>query len=123
MDFKLSAEQQMAQRMGRKFAEEELLPGVIARDEAKVFDMGLVKKLGEAGLHQRCHARHHRVRSDDGRQRLHAGIPCGADVPGRQNHPDLRRHQRDSAADRRRTHFQLKGWKSTRSEEERLFAK
>lgn len=50
MDFNLSAEQKMMQRVAREFAEKELAPGVIDRDEGKTFDMSLVKKLGEAGL-------------------------------------------------------------------------
>jgi len=44
MHFKLSDEQIMVREAAREFAQTELLPGVIARDEAQEFPDNLVKK-------------------------------------------------------------------------------
>ncbi len=50
MDFTLSEEQQMIQQAARDFAQNELLPGVIERDEAQKFPEEQVKKMGELGF-------------------------------------------------------------------------
>lgn len=50
MDFILSEEQLMVQRAARDFAQNELLPGVIERDEAQRFPAEQVKKMGELGF-------------------------------------------------------------------------
>lgn len=50
MDFKLTEEQLMIQQAARDFAQTELLPGVIERDEHSVFPADAVKKMGELGL-------------------------------------------------------------------------
>ena len=50
MNFELNEQQLAIQEKARKFAEEELLPGVLERDETSEFDMGLFKKAGELGL-------------------------------------------------------------------------
>jgi len=50
MDFSLSEEQIMIQQAARDFAENELLPGVIERDEAQKFPAEQVKKMGELGF-------------------------------------------------------------------------
>lgn len=50
MDFTLSEEQQMIQQAARDFAQNELLPGVIERDEAQKFPTEEVKKMGELGF-------------------------------------------------------------------------
>ncbi|MEC4117227.1 MULTISPECIES: acyl-CoA dehydrogenase family protein [Myroides] len=50
MDFKLSEEQLMIQQAARDFAQTELLPGVIERDENQIFPAEQVKKLGELGF-------------------------------------------------------------------------
>ncbi|MEM8509285.1 MAG: acyl-CoA dehydrogenase [Bacteroidota bacterium] len=50
MDFTLSEEQQMIQQAARDFAQNELLPGVIERDEAQKFPVEQVKKMGELGF-------------------------------------------------------------------------
>ncbi|MEJ1223070.1 acyl-CoA dehydrogenase [Sediminicola sp. 1XM1-17] len=50
MDFTLSEEQQMIQQAARDFAQNELLPGVIERDEAQRFPTEEVKKMGELGF-------------------------------------------------------------------------
>lgn len=50
MDFILSEEQLMIQRAARDFAQNDLLPGVIERDEAQKFPAGQVKKMGELGF-------------------------------------------------------------------------
>ncbi|MEM0933030.1 MAG: acyl-CoA dehydrogenase [Bacteroidota bacterium] len=50
MDFTLSEEQLMIKQAARDFAENELLPGVIERDEAQKFPVEQVKKMGELGF-------------------------------------------------------------------------
>tara|TARA_R110002012_G_scaffold318604_1_gene537357 strand:+ start:54978 stop:56120 length:1143 start_codon:yes stop_codon:yes gene_type:complete len=50
MDFTLSEEQLMIQQAARDFAQNELLPGVIERDEEQRFPKEEIKKLGELGF-------------------------------------------------------------------------
>lgn len=50
MNFTLSEEQIMIQQAARDFAQNNLLPGVIARDEAQKFPEALVKKMGKLGF-------------------------------------------------------------------------
>lgn len=50
MDFKLSEEQIMIRDAARDFANNELLPGVIERDEKQEFPHEQIKKMGELGF-------------------------------------------------------------------------
>lgn len=50
MDFTLTEEQQMIRQAAREFAQNELLPGVIERDELQKFPAEQIKKLGELGF-------------------------------------------------------------------------
>lgn len=50
MDFTLTEEHLMIQQAARDFAQNELLPGVIARDEAQQFPKAQVAKMGELGF-------------------------------------------------------------------------
>lgn len=50
MDFKLTEEQLMIQQAARDFAQTELLPRVIERDEHSIFPADAVKKMGELGF-------------------------------------------------------------------------
>lgn len=50
MNFTLTEEQILIQQAARDFAQNELLPGVIARDEAQQFPKDEVKKMGELGF-------------------------------------------------------------------------
>ncbi|MBL7765643.1 MAG: acyl-CoA dehydrogenase [Chitinophagaceae bacterium] len=50
MNFQLSEEQLMIQQAARDFAQNELLPGVIERDEHQKFPTEQIKKLGELGF-------------------------------------------------------------------------
>ncbi|MBU2972913.1 acyl-CoA dehydrogenase [Zobellia sp. B3R18] len=50
MDFSLSEEHLMIRQAARDFAQNELLPGVIERDEAQKFPSEQIKKLGELGF-------------------------------------------------------------------------
>jgi len=50
MNFELTEEQLSVQKAARDFAQTELLPGVIERDEHQKFPMEQVKKLGELGF-------------------------------------------------------------------------
>lgn len=50
MDIQLSEEHLMIQKAARDFAKEELLPGVIERDEHQKFPAEQIKKLGELGF-------------------------------------------------------------------------
>ncbi|MCL1669233.1 acyl-CoA dehydrogenase [Elizabethkingia ursingii] len=50
MDFNLSEEQLMIQQATRDFAQNELLPGVIERDDQQKFPAEQVKKMGEMGF-------------------------------------------------------------------------
>lgn len=50
MDFKLTEEHLMIQKAARDFAQTELLPGVIERDEKQIFPTEQIKKMGELGF-------------------------------------------------------------------------
>ena len=50
MDFKLTEEQELIKQAARDFAQNELLPGVIERDENQQFPDDQVKKMGELGF-------------------------------------------------------------------------
>ena len=50
MNFQLSEEHQAVQTAARDFARNELLPGVIERDNEQRFPAEQIKKLGELGL-------------------------------------------------------------------------
>ncbi len=50
MDFKLSEEHEMIRQAARDFANTELLPGVIERDNKQEFPAEQIKKLGELGF-------------------------------------------------------------------------
>jgi len=50
MDFSLTEEHLMIRDAARDFAQNELLPGVIERDEKQVFPDELVKKMGDLGF-------------------------------------------------------------------------
>ena len=50
MDFNLTEEQKMIQQAARDFAQNELLPGVIERDEFSKFPTEQVKKMAELGF-------------------------------------------------------------------------
>jgi len=50
MNFTLSEEQLMIRQAARDFAQNELLPGVIERDEAQRFPTDQVKKMGQLGF-------------------------------------------------------------------------
>lgn len=50
MNFQLSEEHLMIQQAARDFAQNELLPGVIERDENQIFPAEQIKKMGELGF-------------------------------------------------------------------------
>jgi len=50
MLFELSEEHKMIQKAARDFAREQLLPGVIERDDNQIFPAEQIKKLGELGF-------------------------------------------------------------------------
>ena len=50
MNFKFTEEHKMIRDVARDFAQTELLPGVIERDENQSFPEEQVKKLGELGF-------------------------------------------------------------------------
>ena len=50
MDFNLTEEHLMIQQAARDFAQNELLPGVIERDEKQIFPTEQVKKMGQLGF-------------------------------------------------------------------------
>lgn len=50
MNIELTEEQLMVQQAARDFAQTELLPGVIERDEEQIFPMQQIRKLGEMGF-------------------------------------------------------------------------
>jgi len=50
MNFELTEEHLMVQKMCRDFAQNELLPGVIERDENQIMASEYLKKMGELGL-------------------------------------------------------------------------
>ena len=50
MDFTLNEEQKMVQQAARDFAQTELLPGVIERDEKQQFPAEAIRKMAELGF-------------------------------------------------------------------------
>ena len=50
MEFKLTEEHKMIREAARDFAQNELLPGVIERDEQQLFPTNEIKKLGDLGF-------------------------------------------------------------------------
>jgi len=50
MDFSLSEEHLAVQEAARDFAQHELLPGILERDEKQIFPFDQVKKMGELGF-------------------------------------------------------------------------
>lgn len=50
MDFNLTEQQQLIQKTAREFAQNELLPNVIERDETSTFPVDAYKKLGKMGF-------------------------------------------------------------------------
>jgi alkylation response protein AidB-like acyl-CoA dehydrogenase len=50
MDFTMSEEHEAVRLAARDFAQNELLPGVIERDNAQTFDPALTRKMGEMGF-------------------------------------------------------------------------
>ena len=50
MDFNFSEEHQMIISSAREFAQIELLPGIVERDDAQIFPAEQIKKLGELGF-------------------------------------------------------------------------
>ena len=50
MDFTLTEEHRMIQQAARDFAQTELLPGVIERDEKQEFPASQIRKMGELGF-------------------------------------------------------------------------
>lgn len=54
MFFQLNEEQKMMQKMVREFAEKEVAPGVMKRDEECLFDRSLADAMGEMGLNGIC---------------------------------------------------------------------
>ncbi|MCS7188190.1 MAG: acyl-CoA dehydrogenase [Bacteroidia bacterium] len=50
MRFSFTAEQEMVRQAARDFAQNELLPGVIERDEKQTFPDELIRKMGELGF-------------------------------------------------------------------------
>ena len=50
MNFNLTEEQLMVQQAARDFAQNELLPGVIERDEKQIFPAEQIKKMGKLGF-------------------------------------------------------------------------
>lgn len=54
MFFQLNDEQKMMQKMVREFAEKEVAPGVLKRDEECSFDRSLADSMGEIGLNGIC---------------------------------------------------------------------
>ena len=50
MNFELSDEQKMIQATAREFAISEILPGVIERDEKKIWPVDIIKKMGQLGF-------------------------------------------------------------------------
>ena len=50
MDFNLTEEQRMIQQAARDFAQNELLPGVIERDEKQEFPKKQIEQMGELGF-------------------------------------------------------------------------
>ncbi|MCL6549289.1 MAG: acyl-CoA dehydrogenase family protein, partial [Alicyclobacillus sp.] len=50
MDFALSEDHRMVQRIAREFAEREVLPHIKDHDEQGLFDRGYLRRMGELGL-------------------------------------------------------------------------
>ena len=50
MNFELSSEQKLIRDTARNFAKNELLPGVIERDENKEFPKSQIEKMAEMGF-------------------------------------------------------------------------
>ncbi|MDR1877506.1 MAG: acyl-CoA dehydrogenase [Flavobacteriaceae bacterium] len=50
MDFQFTEEQEMIRQAARDFAQNDLLPGVIERDEKQIFPAEQVRKMGELGF-------------------------------------------------------------------------
>ncbi len=50
MNFDLTEEQQMIQKMIREFADEEVAPGAIDRDRSKAFPVEVFKQLSKMGM-------------------------------------------------------------------------
>jgi alkylation response protein AidB-like acyl-CoA dehydrogenase len=50
MQFRLSEEHEMIRQAARDFAQNELLPGVIERDENQIFPQELIQRMGEMGF-------------------------------------------------------------------------
>ncbi len=50
MNFQLTEEHKMIREMARDFAEQELKPGVIDRDEKQYFPQELLRRMGELGF-------------------------------------------------------------------------
>jgi alkylation response protein AidB-like acyl-CoA dehydrogenase len=50
MQFRLSEEHEMIRQAARDFAQNELLPGVIERDEKQTFPQELIQRMGEMGF-------------------------------------------------------------------------
>ena len=50
MNFNLNDEQKIIQSTAREFAVSEILPGVIDRDEKKIWPADIIKKMGELGF-------------------------------------------------------------------------
>ena len=50
MNFELTQQQKAIQETARKFAQEELLPGVLERDAKSEFPVEQFHKMGELGL-------------------------------------------------------------------------
>ena len=55
MQFELTEEQKMMQKMAREFAEKEVAPGAAARDEEERPDRSLLDAIGELGLNGICY--------------------------------------------------------------------
>jgi short-chain 2-methylacyl-CoA dehydrogenase len=50
LDFELSEEHQLFRETVRDFAEKEVAPGAIERDQTHEFPAGLIRRMGELGL-------------------------------------------------------------------------
>ena len=50
MNFELNDEQKMIQKTARDFAVSEILPGVIERDQKKIWPADIVKHMGQLGF-------------------------------------------------------------------------
>ena len=50
MNFELNDEQKIIQKTAREFAVSEILPGVIERDENKIWPTDIIKNMGELGF-------------------------------------------------------------------------